>query len=100
MNTQEYILKAVKLVGWKTRESGSIIHGLGGYFGNINDQVVIDALSVEIVRQAEASGEYEVDVSSNVAEVFDKHSKGVACTLGDDRVMNAIKVVVDSGILA
>lgn len=107
MNDQDYIRKAVELAdGW---------HLNGEAFGTPNDgpdlddiknitQQDKDALAAQLVRQLDASNSCSLFVHPPVGD-----SPGYARILGvrelkvrkegDDRTMNTIKAIVDSGVL-
>lgn len=94
MNDQEYIRKGVELADdvwpwdfWKTGvQDISEMSGLE-----------IDALAAQLVRQVDASSPSSVAIYHGSTQVF--ADSGFTRRKGDDRTMNTIKAIVDSGVL-
>ena len=121
MKDQDYIHKAVELVGWHTTRLGNqriavfiptpddVTHVLR--IGYLDEQHVLDALAAEAVRQVDAikpnNPEYERQCifgiwadSVSLIDFSEFPHKETLIEFDDaDRSMNAIKVVIDSGVL-
>jgi len=115
---EDYIRKAVELAeGWEFDEDGSF-----GLVLTTNDgnkfrvfgtyhmdplQAALDALAAQLVRQVDDLAEYDFTSYSEHCEVetdvtnedggrmWNTHTS----TEGEDRTMNTIKAIVDSGVL-
>lgn len=115
MNDQEYICKGIELAdGWdlthiyagediaaynpngKEYPEASFVLQTPSQSGN-------DALAAQLVRQVDAIDGCEVIVDPYVVHVFVAYKTGVKRAIGtghsDDRTMNTIKAIVDSGVL-
>ena len=99
-----YIRKGVELARWTVRNSGQVIEGIDGYFGNISDQSVRDALAAQLVRQVDALG-YNVHVGKGITVIYQQKEQmfdpPVITDLrpNSDRTLNTIKTIIDSGVL-
>ena len=104
MNDQDYIRKAVELAnGW-----GNLP---GHWFSSPRDaqrahheieQWELDALASQLVRQVDALDNYNAYQEPKTTHIWEELSDG-ECECwsvdGDDRTMNTIKAIVDSGVL-
>ena len=118
MKDEDYIRKAVSLAdGWDIAENSAITIPNGGdnwfvdwptvYLNNWPDdglQFVADALAAQLVRQVDAlSDDHCVAIDTFQVRVFSESgytnfvSKDLS--VNNDRTMNTIKAIVDSGVL-
>ena len=102
MNDKDYIRKAVELADeWVTYDTTF----LGGcYFAQHSydkvPQPVLDALAAQLVRQVDAlPAESGVDVFPQQSIIYEASGNEAFVYVGDDRTMNTIKAIVDSGVL-
>lgn len=118
MNNQNYIRKAVELVGWKWDDSASgydyvkppvVSRGLvKEYWLRADDPIILDALAAQLVRQVDPH--HHVDITWMTCEVRNGETgkrlayvefRGTTPPYeGCNRTMNTIKAIVDSGVLA
>lgn len=95
MTNQDYIREAVKLAdGWNPH---------GGWGATVvqgrSNQKALDALAAQLVRQVDATNDYWVNID-NESSCVNFHSGVNQCAAcDDDRTMNTIKAIVDSGVL-
>ena len=112
MNEQDYIRKAVELAdGWEWNWSRPFCNKVDCKYSLVPanqpmEQWQLDALAAQLVRQVESLpiGEFPDDAPSAVYqtphEVQVWHKKRiVAIAAKDDRTMNTIRAIVDSGVL-
>jgi len=99
MSDEEYIRKAVELAdGWVLGRN-DVLHSPCGYFADLTDQPVLDALAAQLVRQVDATDASWVVTTSKDAHVMTDDGIQAAQAIGPDRTMNTIKAIVDSGVL-
>lgn len=109
MTDEEYIIEAIGLSdGWsiKKNKMGYTLNSPGGYFGDIADTEIRDALAAQLVRQAD-----KVLNDWRCLELFEGHTavrrfeplsddgRDLAACYGEGRSMNTIQAIVDSGVL-
>ena len=97
----DYIRKAVELAeGWSEVTCNStpleIMEAPSGYRGALIEDVLLDALAAQLVRQVDAAGWCMV-ITTDISEILAGDSSTFA--EGPDRTMNTIKAIVDSGVL-
>ena len=107
MTDADYIKRAVELAdGWESH--GATIFGNEHHtFLTLDDQVGLDAVAAQLVRQVDALDDYffvcDEDKSVTVG-VDDRDFRSAGTVLAeetsDDRTMNTIKAIVDSGALS
>lgn len=101
----DYIRKAVELAdGWSGPNGvGQVVTSGGGYFGNIDDQEILDALAAQLARQVDALGDdLHLEVHRGWTAMRKNGSSGwsdIAAAYGPDRTMNTILTIIDSGVL-
>ena len=106
MSDEEYIRKAVDLAyGWEWRieDEGDVIKGPDrSWYSEAFSQGARDALAAQLVRQVDALGNDAAFVSMRDKVVVTNYlsTEGQADERSPDRTMNAIKAIVDSGVLA
>lgn len=97
MNNEDYIRKAVELADgfeWDA-ERDVIIYTQYGQLNCARDEpMCLDHLAAQLVRQVERKGyAFESNASMQSSVGLVKHVSG------NDRTMNTIKAIVDSGVL-
>ena len=102
MNDQDYIRKAVELAdGWSISQKDILTTAHHGYFGNIEDIEILDALAAQLVRQVDALDDPWVTEYPRKSIIYsDSLCQHIAEVKGPDRTMNTIKAIVDSGVLS
>ena len=101
MNDKDYIRKAVELADeWVTYDTTF----LGGcYFAQHSydkvPQPVLDALAAQLVRQVDALEDYVLQSHWDEVRVVEPGLALIAAAHKDDRTMNTLKCIVDSGVL-
>ena len=102
----DYIKKAVELAdGWEAADSNHIrgpVHPTTWLI--VPDgvpQYALDALAAQLVRQVDAKGGNLIVVKQASTTILGANDPPIFkhCSYGDDRTMNTIKAIVDSGVL-
>lgn len=96
MNDTDYIRKAVELVDierhpWDYYKMKDI--------DPPHEQFMVDALAAQLVRQVDATGDMWLEIASNGAVRAWNDCSEICLSFADDRTMNTIKAIVDSGVL-
>ena len=107
MTDEEYIRKAVELAdGFEAMdECIDILEVDGTLWASAEwegtEQCVLDALAAQLVRQVDALERWIVDAEHDYTDILDDFNRGrlKAQALGNDRTMNTLKCIVDSGVL-
>ena len=109
MSDQDYIRKAVELAeGWHLNELREGYSQLmqppkHPYLFDIEDicQPYLDALAAQLVRQVDAACGYAVVVKAASTTILGANDPPIFkhATYANDRTMNTIKAIVDSGVL-
>ena len=103
----DYIKKAAKLAGWlDDDDEGEYVEipnsPVSMYLDEMDApyfQFIKDALAAQLVRQVDAlTGCLELVVFDGESNTMDQ-ANSVGCAQGQDRTMNTIKAIVDSGVL-
>ena len=111
MIDQDYIRKAIELAdGWaaknhhKHTDEEIIVYSEYGYwcFVETAQTVLLDALAAQLVRQVDAAGGYAVIVHAASTSIVGANDPPIFkhVTYANDRTMNTIKAIVDSGVLS
>ena len=109
MNIQAYVRTAVELANEWAMFADDIDSPYCLWKSDPHAQECIDALAAQLVRQVDAIqyddgfDPYSVlifKLVSEVREIIDQCDHVVAKSEGDDRTMNTIKAIVDSGVLS
>ena len=98
---RDYIRAAAELLGWNIDDDNWVYH----QFANVSQAYlawhwVKDHIAAELVRQVDALEQYQFNFGMLGTGVFDRTCgtlKGYC--KGDDRTMNTIKAIVESGVL-
>ena len=105
MTDEEYIRAGAELAdgwAWEVEDDGSYLDGPDmGWHQDCISIVAKDALAAQLVRQVDALDPlYVIHIAAEITEIYlDNASLAVAGYSQDDRTMNTIKVIVDSGVL-
>ena len=109
MKDQDYIRKAVELAdGWywvSDNRGGEVGHDQTGFLWYLRDeresQLYLDALAAQLVRQVDATEHWVTSTSLGNACVWlrDGAGKVFKSTENDNRTMNTLRAIVDSGVL-
>lgn len=104
VNDKEYILAGIVLAdGWHTLDTAigflEIVKTYHGFGGPDSDKEIIDALAAQLVRQIDTNGRVIIRAERWWTEIAKREGKIICHVEGDDRTMNTIKCVVDSGLL-
>lgn len=106
MNDQDYMRKGVELAGGSHRYFNEPAKCSEIYLvdvpvcycrGDIAPDWIKDALAAQLVRQVDASSPSSVAIYHGSTQVF--ADSGFTRRKGDDRPINTIKAIVDSGVL-
>jgi len=106
----EYVKKAVELAGWQTTRLGNQRvkvfvpweEGIVKDIGYIDYPHVLDALAAQLVRQVDAISGIDITIHQTFVDLeqcADGHWFSIAIPESEDRTMNTIKAIVDSGVL-
>lgn len=114
-NMNDYIRKAVELVGWKWDDSASgydyvkppvVSRGLvKEYWLRADDPIILDALAAQLVRQVDALPDYHFVSESYGRAAVIQYRNGtfvphvITEHTAADRTLNSIKAIVDSKVL-
>ena len=104
MNDQEYIKAGVGLAdGWLERDEFIIGPSplMDYYTPEGIAQPILDALAAQLVRQVDALTDYGFLTDESRAAGIYHCGSGSNCVIADseDRTLNTIKAIVDSGVL-
>ena len=111
--TTDYIRKAVELAdGWWWADYGDAdiqLEMADGAWWHCDDEAVTpddfprilsDALAAQLVRQVDALDPWvQVNIHCRTTEVFPTESRISTTIRSEDRTMNTIRAIVDSGVL-
>ncbi len=101
---QWYIRRGVELAdGWTINETypdSFVCPGIGTFGFKHTHQPIVDALAAQLVRQVDALG-FEVVIWSDLTRIRRKGDAYLEYMepQRDDRTMNTIRAIVDSGVL-
>lgn len=99
----DYIRKAVELADgfrWLNRDQVEVPDLNNVVLRPFEQQWFLDALAAQLVRQVDALDDIRCDVDSRYSEVWGNGQQTLGKHISDDRTMNTIKAIVDSGVLS
>ena len=102
MNNEEYIRKAVSLADGFEWDNDNDVYAHTQY-GRLNfaynEPILLDHIAAQLVRQVDGlTGCLELIAFDGETNIMDQ-ANSVGCGQGNDRTMNTIKAIVDSGVL-
>ena len=107
MTEEDYIRKAVDLLGWAINGTAffmapwSLHIGISTAFTNV-EQWELDAIAAELVRQVDALPDHAIPMASHTTTVDyypDDGPVNLGAASGFGRTMNTIRAIIDSKVL-
>ena len=107
LTDNDVIIKAVELAdNWLWNWGRAFFHeevqwGQGGTFPDEAEQWHLDILAAQLVRQVDAIGLLECDITAVSAWIYCPSNEEAThpAVVGQDRTMNTIRAIVESGVL-
>lgn len=104
MTDEDYIRKAVDLLGWAINGTAffmapwSLHIGISTAFTNV-EQWELDAIAAELVRQVDLLGGVRFFSAKGYTEFHGVHTNPLVINGPNDRTMNTIRAIIDSKVL-